>query len=100
MNVTKHGKDKEEKVIAESFICENCGCEFTAKENEFYVEHRPYSINGLSATYFTCGYATDKYICSCPECHKIIVKEKQKYADITSDTYFSTTDCQNAKNEQ
>lgn len=75
MKITKHGK-KADKVRAgiEEFSCEKCGCEFEAKEDEYYVDNDSSGWNGyLSTTYIS---TSKTYVCSCPECHKIVRKVK------------------------
>lgn len=77
MKIKKHGSKYETKPNVESFECENCGCEFTVKEGEYY---RDYSGAENSSDYYTVrsitiSYTTKDYlVCSCPECHKIVKK--------------------------
>ena len=56
----------------EEFICK-CGCKFIAEKDEYYVE-RESEFSGI--TYKT--QVTDVYVCSCPQCHKIVTKEKTR----------------------
>lgn len=77
MKIKKHGSKYEIKPNTESFECENCGCEFIAKEDEYY---RDFGGAEASSDYYTARSITISYtvkdylVCSCPECHKIIMK--------------------------
>ena len=86
MKIKKHGKtyEKEPKDKTEEFTCENCGCEFTAKEDEYYVD-----LGGADQPSITCtntvstswmlNYMVNDYlVCSCPECHKIVKKKRKR----------------------
>ena len=78
MNVTKHGKIEMKLIDAEDFKCGNCGCEFYADEGEYYVEKGTCFTTSSTLTYTYCTNVTDTYVCSCPECHKIVTKTKQR----------------------
>ena len=100
MKIKKHGNtyEKEPKDKTEKFTCENCGCEFTAKEDEYYVD-----LGGADQPSITCtntistawmfAYSVNDYlVCSCPECHKIVKKKrKREQAPVysTSTTYVN-----------
>ena len=75
MDIKKHGGLDTPKNI-EEFVCENCGCEFTAHDEEYYVDRcvdsNALNIAGYQAT------VKDIYVCSCPECHIIVKKEKSR----------------------
>ena len=70
MKITFHGKHQEEKET-ESFKCPVCGCRFECEKDEYYVDNN-YFKNGITIS--TC--TTKRLVCSCPECHKIVEKEK------------------------
>ena len=82
MKVKKHGnKIKETKT--ESFECKSCGCEFEAKEDEFYIDKRGAEPCYEKKDVCTISISTvekDYFVCSCPECHKIVLKihEREK----------------------
>lgn len=86
MKITKHGESKE-KWGLEEFKCGNCGCEFTVDTDEYYVDQGSYGYTHLtSSTYLCQNYLTDTYVCSCPECHKIVTKSKSKSIEIPNIT--------------
>ena len=75
MEITKHGKTKEEKQY-KSFICDKCGCAFKCEKDEYW--EKPQTEYGLnSATYSV----TKTFMTCCPECHKVI-------EDNTCDTHL------------
>lgn len=84
MKITKHGKiysKKEDK--KEQFVCGNCGCEFDAKEDEYYVDlgGGDYSSSVTNITLTANTFHTvikDYLVCSCPECHKIVKKTRER----------------------
>ena len=80
MNITKHGCIDYPKNI-EEFKCEQCGCEFTANDEEYYVD-KANDYDGISVVGSYSATVTDMYVCSCPECHLIIRKGKQRVRDI------------------
>lgn len=94
MRIKKHGKafvkQPDEKV--EKFICKECGCEFTVKEDEYYVDK---GSNYGSATYSTTidwtSTVIDKLVCSCPECYKICIKDRQRNESYTYPSINTTT---------
>ena len=80
MNIFKHGENTPLELKTEEFKCAQCGCQFTADYDEYYISKGSF-ITGLgsSSTYYTyTTNVTDTYICSCPECHKIVTKTKQR----------------------
>ena len=78
MNIIKHGEEAKENLMTEEFECGQCGCKFTADYDEYYVE-KGSSFTTSGSTYYTYNATvTDTYVCSCPECHKIVVKTKQR----------------------
>lgn len=91
MKITKHGKKfekKEEKF--EDFKCDNCGCEFSVKADEYYVDKGgkdEESYGTLSGSISISSYIQDYYVCSCPECHKIVKKVSSRlntnYGNVT-----------------
>ena len=63
MKITKHGSTyKKEDNKKEKFECGNCGCKFDCDDDEFYTD-----------------YGGGSYlVCSCPECHKICKKTRER----------------------
>lgn len=96
MKIKKHGdtynKGAEEK--KEKFKCENCGCEFTAEEDEYYRDYggadAPDWTNTVSLTYTVRSVTKDYLVCSCPECYKIVKKIKERKSSY-SYTFSSPT---------
>ena len=78
MNITKHGAESKEELMTEEFECKRCGCKFTADDDEFYVEKGTCFTTSVSLTYMYSAKVTDIYVCSCPECHKIVTKTKER----------------------
>ena len=72
MEIKKHGKKYQNKDGKESFVCEKCGCEFTAKEDDYYKDGNCSITTNSLSNYL--AYSSCSYICSCPECHKIVKK--------------------------
>ena len=96
MRIKKHGRcyQKEEPIKTERFECKECGCEFTAKDDEYYVDCGSNSYwNGISSiTYSYSTTITDWLVCSCPECHKIVKKSRTRETNITAPyTYTAVT---------
>ena len=86
MNITKHGiVPAKEKLKPMIFKCSICGCEFTADEDEYYIHHKNIwdNFNDRSSTstntYVYNSTIMDAYICSCPECHKIVIQTKTRF---------------------
>ena len=90
MNITKHGSCTEVELKKEEFRCEQCGCEFTADYDEYYVEKGSCFTTSSSLTYTYLTTVTDTYVCSCPECNKIVVKTKQRTVENPTITLTST----------
>ena len=83
MRIKKHGKmyEKEPPVKVEKFKCENCNCEFTCTDDEYYVDFGGANWNssdGVYITYTICSTIKDYLVCSCPECHKIVKKIRER----------------------
>lgn len=93
MKIEKHGKVYyKESEKTEKFKCDNCGCEFTAKEDEYYIDYNGANytpINTIS-TYTISLIAKDIYVCSCPECSKIVKKIHERKTDSNWITATST----------
>lgn len=98
MDILKHGKfEKEEDSAVETFKCHYCGCEFSAKTDEYYIDKASefdvdkYGItSGTSYVYSTM--VMDTYVCSCPECHKIVKRSVERtIVNPAKITYSSTT---------
>lgn len=81
MNITKHGVNSREELMPETFKCEHCGCEFSANYDEYYVRRGSQITSATSTTYIYRSTVVDVYVCSCPECHKIITKETQRVVE-------------------
>lgn len=93
MKIIKHGKNYPEKKKEqfEEFKCNNCGCEFKVKEDEYYTDERN-NYSNISLTYHCYMYKT--LVCSCPECHKICKKDVEKnnyYTSLTGTDSNSVT---------
>ena len=76
MNIKRHGKTLKSKEELQ-FECKNCGCEFTAEEDEYYTDYN--AGEETDPSYLVLKSTMIDYIvCSCPECHKIvkIIKER------------------------
>ena len=84
MKITKHGKSTKKQVKYESFKCDKCGCEFEVKEDEYYIDSSYIGGIGLSIS----NLYEKTYVCSCPECHKIVKKTENS----TSIVYTSKLD--------
>ena len=78
MNINKHGVIKKEDLNTEEFKCEQCGCEFTADYDEYYIEKGTCFTTSSVLTHTYSSTVTDTYICSCPECHKVVAKTKTR----------------------
>ena len=82
MKIKKHGK-KFDKPTAntEEFYCGYCGCEFECKDTEYYVHKGggDWSTDTYTVSSITISATVkDMLVCSCPECHKIVKKVKQR----------------------
>ena len=94
MKIRKHGNQytKEKPERTESFKCDNCDCEFSVKEDEYYTDYGGADNNswtiGTSCTYTISAVIKDYLVCSCPECHKICKKitERKNNLITTSST--------------
>lgn len=97
MKINKHGKKfTEEKT--ESFKCERCGCEFSAKEDEYYVDVCAGDNFPPGGSLTLPAVSVDYHVCSCPECHKI-VKNKHERQNFTPYT-LTGSDFATAKSDQ
>ena len=90
MNITKHGSCTEVELNTEEFKCEQCGCEFTADYDEYYVEKGSCFTTSSSLWYVYRTNVVDTYVCSCPECNKIVVKTKQRTVENPAITLTGT----------
>ena len=121
MHIKKHGKKyKESENHKETFKCDKCGCEFTAELDEYYVDSNSgfvcpdnptitltsnyydsvtpthtdnTKISGTdnSSWYKYTWSSQDTYVCSCPECHKIVTKRVLKTNPVITATYANVT---------
>ena len=95
MNIEKHGVVPKNELNTEHFKCENCGCEFYANFDEYYIKkgsdfpRNNYDIS--SSVYVYKVTVTDNYICSCPECHKIVIKTKSRLKENPAITLTGTS---------
>ena len=98
MKIKKHGdcynKDGQNK--KEKFTCKNCGCEFTADNDEIYVDYGGANCDSLTdvisvSTYTWCTITKDYYVCSCPECHKICknIHERKNESSLSSSIIYT-----------
>ena len=80
MKILKHGDASlnEVKLNTEDFECSLCGCNFTADFDEYYVEKGSSFEPNQTLIYHYSVTVTDIYACSCPECHKMVIKEKTR----------------------
>lgn len=79
MKIEKHGelfKGSTKKDKYEQFKCENCGCEFSVKEDEYYRDSG--TNNLITTSTYTTWSPFDTLVCSCPECYKICKKSCYK----------------------
>lgn len=102
MKITKDGVLKKIDLKQEDFKCKECGCEFTADYDEYYVEKGSCFTTASSLSYVYNANVTDKYATCCPQCHKIVVKTKDRLNTITL-TSSTTADyipdnCKNCSN--
>ena len=77
MNISKHGNRYSNQGM-EQFLCGFCGCEFDVYDDEYYVDLCGADIintNPLTTGNCMCH---DYIVCSCPECHKIIKKTRDR----------------------
>ena len=93
MKIVKRGKtNSKPKIEFEQFECDLCGCKFNAEEDEYYVDKAPpYDINTISLSYSWSSIVNDMLVCSCPECHKIVKKTRQR---TVSNPVIGTTVCE------
>lgn len=91
MNIAKSGEAVYNKPIAEVFECPHCGCVFYADRDEYYVE---FAYDALATTTVVPS-AGATYICSCPECHRIVTKQKSFWSAMpdTSTTVYIPPAC-------
>ena len=79
MNIKKHGVlgDLESKL--EEFKCESCGCEFVVNDEEYYIDKGSQFSEGITANSWQySAFVHDCFVCSCPECYKIVTKTKDR----------------------
>lgn len=94
MKIKKHGKlfkGSTEKDKYEQFKCENCGCEFSVKEDEYYRDYGKTlsTSDSITATSTYVWSSIDTFVCSCPECYKIC----KKYVNGYPVSYSVTNTC-------
>ena len=92
MRIINHGKVKKAPE-AEEFKCGFCGCEFQTDDDlEYYVDRGSCIGSITSDSYTYTPVVEDVYAASCPECHKIVIKRKERRVDwYTSTTSTSAT---------
>lgn len=97
MKIRKHGSEYDKtlkKDNSEKFDCDNCGCEFTAKQDEYYVDcgGADYgTYTNINLNYTISSVIRDYYVCSCPECHKIVKKVHERKSSYTYATATATS---------
>lgn len=89
MNIIKHGNCSKEELKPEEFRCEQCGCEFSADYDEYHIHKGSQFLSPSTNTYVYSCKVTDNYVCSCPECHKIVVKEKERTVETPCITTYA-----------
>jgi len=83
MKVNIHGNSFSDETCVEDFVCEKCGCEFSAIEDEYYIDYGGADVNVSLAS--IRAFITDYIVCSCPECHKIIKKERKRRNELLTE---------------
>ena len=79
MNIMKHGVLHDADVKFEEFTCESCGCEFTADSEEYYIDKGSPFEEGITLNSWQyTAVVHDVFVCSCPECQKIVIKMKDR----------------------
>lgn len=93
MKIKKHGTNISKEYGKEKFVCEYCGCEFVANRDEYYsMTKQSDSCAYLTSTCISYNTTTiDIFICSCPECHRILEKERTR--DDTDNTEITVNQC-------
>ena len=91
MKINKNGVLAKDELQQEDFKCKQCGCEYTADYDEYYVEKGSCSTMASSLSYVYKTNVTDKYITCCPQCHKIVVKTKERLVENPAITLTSST---------
>lgn len=95
MKIRKHGRlftGTEPKEKIEKFKCDNCNCEFSVKDDEYYRHAGGGSYNWTVTGNLTWTYPTkDLLICSCPECYRICRKTVNGVNDFISPLVSGTT---------
>ena len=92
MKIHKHGDtyNKEDSEPKEKFKCEKCGCEFNCELFEYYADlggGEPYEYGNINLTISTSkSTITDYLVCSCPECHKIVTKPRERKKEYYHET--------------
>lgn len=98
MKITKHGTVHDKKDSKkETFKCGNCGCEFSAKEDEYYVDlgaggdNSSFTNITITASMFHT-VVKDYLVCSCPECHKIVKKIRERNCEPGGTVVYDAAD--------
>ena len=90
MKITKDGVLKKIDLKQEDFKCNECGCEFTADYDEYYVEKGACFTRTSTLSYVYKANVTDKYVTCCPQCHKIVLKTKERLVENPAITLTSS----------
>ena len=106
MDILKHGESAKENLNQEVFKCEQCGCEFAADYDEYYhYTEKDVACDGVSNLVYTYKTVVNEiYICSCPECRKIVTKTKTRWIESPTITLNDKVDtdipvaCKNCAN--
>lgn len=98
MKIKKHGSKYSGPVDQkkyEKFKCDKCGCEFSCESDEYYEDlgGADWIYSGISASTSTYYRTTvkDYLVCSCPECHKIVKKIRERRNDFSLWSSTSST---------
>lgn len=101
MRIKKHGSKYSgplDQKKYEKFKCDKCGCEFSCESDEYYEDLGGADgyYSGISVSTYVYRTTTKDYlVCSCPECHKIVKKIRERENSLT---WSSTNTFSNATN--
>ena len=83
MRIKKHGNKYagvKDLPKFEKFKCEQCGCEFNCESDEYYEDLGGANdrVGSLAINYMVSTVTKDYLVCSCPECHKVVKKIRER----------------------
>ena len=93
MIITKHGKTAEHESV--EFICSKCGCVFSATFDEYYIDKGSAFSSLTTTNYVYRSTVTDYLVCSCPECHKIVVNKEERTIENPTISLSGSTSARN-----